>query len=379
MVKLGKVVAALGVAGALAPAASELRIARPAQPMTERWRRVKVEPRERTLLGISFRPLQCRAQGLDPASTLRHLLRYPYPLIRLGAYWNQVEPEPGAFETTALDAEIEAAEAAGKQVVLAVGAVKTFGYPECFVPAHHLSVPLKEGTLITPQSHPALAQAAVSFVTGIVKHYAGHKSIVAWQVEHEPVDPLGLEHSWRLSRSFVQAEVEAVRGVDTRPVIINGYLPTSLPVRIDQWWRTHDQGDSLAVGRELADILGLDFYPRHGLIHTAGRTAYLDGAGRRWEQSRPRELFAWAGSTGHQVMITEGQAEPWEAVTVPPSPQHQAMYSCPPERVIENYNRCMGWGRPWAYLFWGADYWVLRERQGDASYLRAFSRVLSES
>jgi len=374
-VRLGTILAALSMGAAIAPAASELRIARPAQPMSDRWKWVNVEPRERTLLGISFRPLQCRAQGLDPASTLRTLLMYPYPLIRLGAYWNAIEPSPGAFDTRSLDAEIEAAEEAGKQIVLAVGAVKTFGYPECFVPEHHLSVPLREGTLITPATHPGLAAAAVDFVSRVVERYAGHPSIVAWQVEHEPVDPLGLEHSWRLSRSFVQAEVEAVRRLDPRPVIINGYLPTSLPVRVDQWWRTRDQGDSLAVGREFADILGLDVYPRHGLIHAAGRTAYLDGAARPWNQHR--ELVAWAASSGKKLMVTEGQAEPWEAVTVPPSPQHQVMYSCPPDRVIENYNR---WGRrQWAYLFWGADYWVLRERQGDASYLRAFSRILSES
>lgn len=373
MARIGKVVAALGVAGALAPAASEVRIARPSQPMTERWKRVPVTPREGTLLGISFRPMQCRAQGLDPASTLRTLLQYPYPLIRLGAYWNTIEAEPGAFDARLLDAEIDAAEGAGKQIVLAVGAVKTFGYPECFMPEY--LGPLPEGTLITYASHPALARAAEAFVARVVERYRDRKSIVAWQVEHEPVDPLGLEHSWRLSRAFVQAEVNAVRAADSRPVIISGYLPTSLAVRIDQWWRTHDQGDSLAVGKTMADILGVDFYPRHGLIHAAGRTAYFDGAARPWNQHQ--ELFDWAKQTGRRLMVTEGQAEPWEAVTVPPSPQRQAMYSCPPERVIGNYNR---WGsRVWAYLFWGADYWVLRERQGDPSYLRAFARILAES
>ncbi|MGH2717534.1 MAG: beta-galactosidase [Actinomycetota bacterium] len=375
MDNVGKVAAALGAAAALAPAASEVRVARPAQPMSERWKRTPVAARENTLLGISFRPLQCRAQGLDPARTLRQLLQYPYPLIRLGAYWNQIEPSPGAFNPTALDAEIEAAEAAGKQIILAVGAVKTFGYPECFVPAHHLAEPLPEGTLITLASHTALARAAEAFVTRVVERYRDRSSIVAWQVEHEPVDPLGLEHSWRLARGFVQAEVNAVRALDSRPVIINGYLPTSLPVRIDQWWRTRDQGDSLATARDMADILGLDVYPRHGLIHAAGRTAYLDGAARPWNQHK--ELATWVRTTGRKLMVTEGQAEPWEAVTLPPSPQHQVMYSCPPERVIENYNRWVP--GTWAYLFWGADYWVLRERQGDASYLRAFSRVLSES
>ncbi|HEY4026740.1 MAG TPA: hypothetical protein VGO86_09945, partial [Candidatus Dormibacteraeota bacterium] len=94
--------------------------------------------------------------------------------------------------------------------------------------------------------------------------------------------------------------------------------------------------------------------------------------------------FAWARANGRRLMITEGQAEPWETVTTPPNPPERGMYSCLPERLIENYNRCLGWaGRERlpldAYLFWGAEYWVLRERSGDPRYARAFARVLRES
>jgi hypothetical protein len=60
------------------------------------------------------------------------------------------------------------------------------------------------------------------------------------------------------------------------------------------------------------------------------------------------------------------------------------MYSCLPEHVIENYSQCMRWNRQGpcaldAYLFWGAEYWLLRERQGDPRYLRAFARVLDRA
>jgi hypothetical protein len=84
-------------------------------------------------------------------------------------------------------------------------------------------------------------------------------------------------------------------------------------------------------------------------------------------------------------MITEGQAEPWEAVTTPPNPPAaHGMYSCLPEHVIDNYNRWMGWSRAAdvrldAYLFWGAEYWLLRERSGDSSYVHAFARILEEA
>ena len=57
------------------------------------------------------------------------------------------------------------------------------------------------------------------------------------------------------------------------------------------------------------------------------------------------------------------------------------MYSCLPEHVIANYNQWMNWAREaesglYAYLFWGAEYWLARQRSGDPRYIQAFARIL---
>ena len=289
---------ALRSAAAAMPVLSEIRIARPAQPLTGRWSQLPVSPARGTLLGISFRPLQAVALGLDPWQALDDLLGYPFSLIRLAAYWNQLEPEPGQLETGELDRQIDAAASAGKQIILCVGAVKAFGYPEFFVPAHELPAPLPEGRLVSPQTHPRLAAAAASFARRIVERYRGRSEIVAWQVEHEPVDPLGMEHSWRLSAAFVEQEVAAVRAADpARPVILTGFVPTSAPVRLQQRWRTRDQGDSLAVAGRLADVVGLNLYPRHGLMRLGGRTAYLAGSQSPWQLRANARLMAGLASS----------------------------------------------------------------------------------
>jgi hypothetical protein len=364
---------------------TQLRVRRAARPLTDAWQRVPVEPRGTTRLGISFRPLQATALGLDPEAALRALLPYPFELIRIAAYWNRLEPGPGRFEPGEVDGLLDASERAGKQVIVCLGPVKAFGYPEFFVPPHHLPRPLREGALVTPAEHRPLLEAGTAFLTRVVERYRDRESITAWQVEHEAVDPLGMEHSWRLSEAFVRSEVEAVRAADpTRPVLMNGFLPTSAPVALQQWWRTRDQGDSLAVARRLADIVGIDFYPRHALVSAGPVTAYLDGSTRRGQRRRRARLLDQAAAAGRRLMIAEGQAEPWEAVTTPPSPAGRVMYSCGPEDLIATYGRCMRWPRPptsviEGYLFWGAEYWLLRERQGDASYLRAFARVLENS
>lgn len=375
---------ALGVGAAsllTVPLALEVRLKQATQPLTDAWQHLPIHPRHSTLLGISFRTPQVAALGLDAQTTLQTLLAYPFQLIRLGAYWNRMEPEPGSFYTDELDWQIDAAEQAGKHIILCVGPLKTFSYPEFFVPAHLLKHPLPEHTLIKPFAYPSLLAAATAFITRLVERYKHRQSIVAWQLEHEAVDPLGVEHSWRLDVSFVEKEMAALRKADpTRPIMLNGFLPTSLPVRLSQWWHTRDQGDSLAVAQNMADIVGIDYYPRHALTTVGTRTLYLDGSKSPWQQQRRKHLFAWTRAHGQKLMVAEGQAEPWETVTTPPNPVGQGMYSCLPEHIITNYNTCLSWSRQatslYAYLFWGAEYWILREQHADSSYLQAFARIL---
>jgi len=151
-------------------------------------------------------------------------------------------------------------------------------------------------------------------------------------------------------------------------------------VALQQWWRTRDQGDSLAFAVEHADIVGLDVYPRHGLLSRGPLTAYLDGGSGFGPQRLRQRLLARAAAYGRRVMVSEGQAEPWETVVTPPDPKQGAMFSCTPEAMIETYNDCMSWPVDLdAYLFWGAEYWLLRERNGDKSYLNAFLRILNRA
>ena len=378
---------ALGVSAAsflTLPIALDVRLKQATQPLTDAWQHLPIEPRLSTLLGISFRTPQVDALGLDTRTTLQTLLTYPFQLIRLGAYWNRMEPEPEIFHTDELDWQVDAAERAGKHIILCVGPLKTFSYPEFFVPAHHLRSPFPEHSLIKPSAYPSLLTAATEFITCLVERYKHRQGIVAWQLEHEAVDPLGVEHTWRLDVAFVEKEVEAVRKADpTRPIMMNGFLPTSLPVHLSQWWRTRDQGDSLAVAQHLADIVGIDYYPRHALTTLGTKTVYLDGSKNPWHQQRRKQLSIWTRTHGQKLMVAEGQSEPWEAVTIPPNPYRQGMYSCLPERVITNYNTCMRWSRRedplYAYLFWGAEYWMLRKQCADSSYIQAFARILENA
>ena len=240
------------------------------------------------------------------------------------------------------------------------------------------------GKRIKPEFYPYLLEAATEHIYRLVERYRTRNSILVWQLEHDAVDPLGVEHSWRLDAAFVEREAKALRQADpARPLMMNGFLPTSLPVRLSQWWRTRDQGDSLAIAQKLADMVGIDYYPRHALAAAGGLTLYLDGSQGSWQKRQRQQLCAWASTQKRKLLVSEGQAEPWEAVTTPPNPTGTGMYSCLPEHLIDNYSAWMeSCGQNdslYAYLFWGAEYWLLRAHGGDASYINAFARALENA
>src|SRR5712691_12273737 len=156
-----------------------VRLAQPERSIHDEWRRVVVRPRDSALLGISFRPRQVEAFGLEGPATLDALLEYPFELLRLGAYWDRIESSAGAFDTQELDWQLAAAERAGKKVILSIGPLKNFGYPEYYVPKHQLERPLREGALVRPADHASLLAAARRFITRVVTKYRSRDSVVA--------------------------------------------------------------------------------------------------------------------------------------------------------------------------------------------------------
>ena len=238
---------------ATVPLISEMRISKARQPLTEDWRQIPIEHRGSTLLGISFRPLQAQEYGLDTRSTLSKLLEYPIQIVRLGAYWNKIELKKGVFDTSELDWEVDRVEQAGATDYLCVGALKTFGFPEYFIPHHYMQKPLPNGTLITPTEHSDLLAAAKNFITYITERYKTENLSLLGKLENEPTDPLPDASYWRISVDFVKSELETLRASDkTKPVMINGFLATSLIVKLGAAWLTRGQGNALDLAKNIS-------------------------------------------------------------------------------------------------------------------------------
>jgi hypothetical protein len=73
----------------------------------------------------------------------------------------------------------------------------------------------------------------------------------------------------------------------------------------------------------------------------------------------------------------------WREVPVEPRRQTKLGASFRPPQV-DALGLDVGWARDGnfeldAYVFWGAEYWIARQQSGDARYLDAIARIMSES
>ncbi len=274
--------------------------------------------------------------------------------LRLSVEWSQVEPNPGAFDWSLIDALLAEADRHGASVMLTVG-VKAQRHPEYYIPPWALAnINLKPDTDIS--TDPYLRSRALSVIEAAVRHFAASPAIDAWGADNEPYVPSGRSHGWQLGAAFVRAEVETIRRNDpaARPISINH----GQHFVFDHRWR-----DALAD----SDILAQSLYPwrNYELLGWRFVVPILEigplAPNYRAQARRAAELQ-------RQFWITEMQAEPWfdgDMRTLSPAHPSPNLTSARFRKNID-YARRVGASR--VYL-WGAEWWLLqRQRHADSTW-----------
>jgi hypothetical protein len=323
-------------------------------------------------IGLTFSPREAIYRDLSWRQTFHAALEAAPALLRIGAYWNEIEPLPGAYDFSTLDWLLDQASARGQQVLLTVG-MKAPRWPEYYLP-RWLASQLQVADEAQVSDDPQLRVATRALLTATVEHVRERSVVVAWQVENEPLDPAG-PHRWRIGADYLAEEVALVRALDPqhRPIIVNTFIETqplaALPgARAGLWARTQQ---ALA----LADVLGLDVYP--------SRTLRLAGA----ELTVTWPAFLWAGvladlhqaaaAHGKDAWIVEAQAEPWRSGGRVPPPAWPGA-SVGPWSVAPVLSEFAAAGFR-TVLLWGVEHWEARRSQDqDASWWTAVTRLLGE-
>jgi hypothetical protein len=317
-----------------------------------------------TEVGVTFSRRQAEYLGLPWQETFNAVLGLAPTVVRLGAYWDEIERERDRFDFSTLDWQLAQLPPEHARVVLTVG-MKAPRWPEYYLPSWLMRA-TRIGSYGTISDDPLVREEALRFVEAVVERYQDHPSIAYWQVENEPLDPSGPRH-WKIGADFVAQEVALVRALDhrKRPIVLSMFVDTPPPLSSLPPWRSHDEKRARTL-LQMADVLGLDVYPSRG-IRVFGRDLYLDWSGWAWE--RPAlTLRQLALAQGKDAWVMEAQAEPWEParlVYLDDGPSR----SVQPGMAASTFGRLSNGGFG-TILLWGAEHWYMRqERHDDPSWL----------
>lgn len=282
------------------------------------------EPAQNIAWGVHFSQKQAERFGLDWREVYLSLLDdLGVSDLRLSAYWDLTEPQDGRYNFVDLDWQLEEAEKRGVNVLLIAG-LKLPRWPECHAPdwANELAPDGRREKLL-------------EWLEAVILRYKDSRAIWAWQVENEPLFRFG--ECPKTDREFLKREIELVRSLDSRPIVVTDSGEWS-------FWFTI---------AKIADIPGATMYKRvwFSFRETGFYVLYpLPSRFYRAKADLVEKIF------GKEVIITELQAEPWGPVLLyelPLEEQGRTMDLEKLENMID-FARKSGFSR---FYFWGSEWW----------------------
>jgi len=254
--------------------------------------------------------------------------------FRITVPWDQIEPKDGVYDFSDIDWMLEQARTRGATAFLAIGR-RTPRWPECHTP----DWAKMDGLTVENEKLLALLKAEVD-------HFKGNKTVVAWQVENEPLlDVFGVCPPG--DAKLLAEEVHAVKATDeTRPIIITDSGELSF------WVRTGIN----------ADILGISMY----------RVSWNKWLGYFYYPITPafyRQKAEALYPIVKKVIVTELQAEPWPAnqTALAATPIPEQYKSMTIKRFQDNVEFARRVGFSEVYL-WGVEWWYWIRVHGDPSF-----------
>ncbi len=294
----------------------------------------KAPPLSPKNFGVTFSKTQADDLGIDwkeaYTATLSDL---GARLLRIPAYWPEIEPNPPVngehqFDFEWLDFMMNKAASSSAEVILAVG-FKLPRWPECHDPYWASDLSLKD------------EEAKVfDYVKETVNRYKDNPAVSAWQVENEPFLNFGV--CPKLDAGFLDEEIALVKSLSDKPVLITDSGEISF------WARAYSRGDifGTTLYRDVNNkLFGQITYPLPPVFYRIKL-----GAMRYFYGDKPS-------------MVVELEAEPWGRQLIQYTPLDEQLALMNPDKFREILEYTKGSGFDTFYL-WGTEWWYwLKEKQ----------------
>lgn len=287
---------------------------------------------KRIAWGIDFSQMQSERLGLNWKENYIALLDdLLVKNIKLHTQWDFIEGTQGQFYYNDIDWQLQEAKKRDATIIFVVG-MKTGRWPECHLPGW-------TDALSRQQQQDEL----LNYITHIVSRYKGDPTIVAWQVENEPLFPFG-ECPW-YDHDFLKKEFQLVKTLD--------------PSRLDI---ISDSGElsSWFDAAKIGDVVGTTLY-RKAWINISSFGVSFTNPGFYGTYPIPPVFYYRKASLiknifHKDVICVELQAEPWGQKLLYDTPLEEQEKTMNVQQFKDNIRYAKKTGFNEIYL-WGAEWW----------------------
>jgi hypothetical protein len=283
--------------------------------------------------GVTYSKTMATSLGLDWKETYVAMLDdLKIKNIRIPIYWDEIEGVEGQFDFTDYDFMLNEGQSRGARFIINMGQ-RTARWPECHIPGWVNKYSLSDN------------QARVfKMLETTVNRYKDRPEVIYWQVENEPLlDLFGL--CPKSDEKFLRAEVDHVKKIDSRPIII------SASGELSSWVSEGKIGDIFGTTMYRVvwnDFLGYVRYPFPNWFY------------------RLKALVA--GIPKKRMFVIELQAEPWAAHSLLsdlPLAEEKKSFSLEQFKANVQYSLDLNFSK--TYL-WGVEWWYYKYKHGEPTY-----------
>lgn len=281
--------------------------------------------------GVSFSLHRCSELGVDKKKLLRAALKdLGFRRFRLMSYWNIHEQEPGNYDFTELDWQLDMIAKYKGKVTLCLGKRQP-RWPECHMPDWAKKLPKDKWY-----------EALFAYIRTVVERYKDHPALASWQLENEALlKDFGYCEDGDYSHLRLRTEYEIAKDTDpVHPVIMTLSDSWGLP-----WRRPHPDRYAMSLYRITINKKDTYVYSKRPAVFYRFRVLFI-------------RLLKNRGCFIHEL-----QAEPWlKTALTESSIEEQLKRMNPP--MLKNIIRYAQKTGQNPIDLWGLEWWYWLKAQG---------------